>query len=151
MVRNNPILSKINPIITFFIVLAVVLGATFLTLQWVESRKAPAAPIAQAPKAGQAPQQEKKEQPAQENKTQSESKQEEQKPAETQQQPAAQQPAQASTDEQAAAASHVAQGGTSSLPDTGLSLASIFTFMIGAGVTIYLSLTIRRQKLALRP
>lgn len=151
--RNNPILNKINPIITFFVVLAVVLGATFLTLRWVESRKAPAAPIAQAPKAGQAPQQEKKEQPAQENKdAQSENKQAEEKPAETQQQPATQQPVQAgSADEHQHAVSATTASSSSSLPGTGLSLAGILTFMIGAGITIYLSLTIRRQKLALRP
>lgn len=146
--RDNQFLSKINPIITFFVVLAVVLGATFLTLRWVESRKVPAAPVVQAPKADQAPQGEKKEQPAQESKnTQSENKQNEQKSAVNQQ------PTQttANNENDPTSTDSIATTSSSNLPDTGLSLGSIFTFMIGTGITVYLSLTIRRQKIALRP
>jgi len=148
-VRDNQFLSKINPIITFFVVLAVVLGATFLTLRWVESRKAPAAPVVQAPKADQAPQGEKKEQPVQENKnSQSDAKQEEQKPATQQSEQTTVVDESKQTEVPSAT---VATNSSSSLPDTGLSLGGIFTFMVGTGITIYLGLTIRRQKMALRP
>jgi outer membrane biosynthesis protein TonB len=145
-VRDGSILKNVNPVVSFIAVVALVLGITVLTLRFVESRNTK---TAQNPAQQQAPAQQQpstqEEKPAEASPTPDVAVVDQKQSETPVQQPSATQGNQKS---ESSTASPVP---STSLPTTGVSVSGFVTFLMGIGVTTYLLLTLRRQRLALRP